>query len=75
MAQAVKASGGIVIVQVENLARAGTLHPQQVKVPGVCVDYIVVATKPQMQTRRHPVQGGPAGQHNGTPWSVFRPCR
>lgn len=49
-AQAAKASGGIVIVQVENLAKAGTLHPQRVKVPGVCVDYIVVAQRPQMQT-------------------------
>ncbi|MGD0231950.1 MAG: CoA-transferase [Syntrophorhabdales bacterium] len=50
VAQAVKTCGGIVIVQVENLAKAGSLHPQHVKVPGVCVDYIVVATKPQMQT-------------------------
>lgn len=49
-AQAAKACGGIVIAQVENLAKAGTLHPQRVKVPGVCVDYIVVAEKPQMQT-------------------------
>jgi len=50
VAQAVKASGGIVIVQVENLAKAGTLHPQQVLVPGICVDYIVVAQLPQWQT-------------------------
>lgn len=49
-AQAAKACGGIVIAQVENLAKAGTLHPQRVKVPGVCVDYIVIAEKPQMQT-------------------------
>ncbi len=49
-AQAAKASGGIVIAQVENLAKAGTLHPQRVKIPGVCVDYVVVAEKPQMQT-------------------------
>ena len=49
-AQAARASGGIVIVQVENLAKAGTLHPQRVKVPGVLVDYIVVAQRPQMQT-------------------------
>lgn len=48
--QAARAYDGIVIAQVENLAKAGTLHPQHVKVPGVCVDYIVVATKPQMQT-------------------------
>jgi len=51
VAQAAKASGGIVIVQVENLAKAGSLHPQRVKVPGVCVDYIVVAEKPQWQTQ------------------------
>lgn len=51
VAQAAKASGGIVIAQVENLAKAGTLHPQRVKVPGVCVDYIVVAARPQMQTQ------------------------
>lgn len=51
VAQATKASGGIVIVQVENLAKAGSLHPQRVKIPGVCVDYIVVAQKPQMQTQ------------------------
>jgi len=45
MAQAAKASGGIVIVQAEYLAKAGSLHPKQVKVPGILVDYIVVATK------------------------------
>ena len=50
IAQAARASGGIVIVQVENLAKAGTLHPQRVKIPGVCVDYVVIAEKPQMQT-------------------------
>ncbi|OPY62297.1 MAG: Acetate CoA-transferase YdiF [Syntrophorhabdaceae bacterium PtaU1.Bin034] len=50
VAQAAKACGGIVIAQVENLAKAGTLHPQRVRVPGVCVDYIVIARKPQMQT-------------------------
>ncbi len=49
-AMAARASGGIVIAQVEYLAKAGTLHPQRVKVPGVCVDYIVVAERPQMQT-------------------------
>jgi propionate CoA-transferase len=50
VAQAAKASGGIVIAQVEVLSKGGTFNPQLVRVPGVCVDYVVVATKPQMQT-------------------------
>jgi propionate CoA-transferase len=52
-AQAVRAQGGIVIVQVETLAKKGTMHPKLVKVPGIYVDYIVVAEKPEniMQTQ------------------------
>ncbi len=51
MAQAAKNSGGIVIAQVEYLARRGSLHPQRVKVPGDLVDHVVVAEPGQhMQT-------------------------
>jgi len=42
VAQAARASGGIVIAQVEHVVRAGSLHPKQVKIPGVVVDYVVV---------------------------------
>jgi len=52
IAMAARNSGGIVIVQVERLAAAGTLNPRQVKIPGVMVDCVVVAEKPEyhMQT-------------------------
>lgn len=45
VAQAAHKSGGIVIVQVEYVAKAGTLDPKSVKIPGILVDYIVVATE------------------------------
>ena len=44
IAQAVRHCGGIVIVQVEYLAKAGTLNPKEVKIPGILVDYVVQAT-------------------------------
>ena len=44
IATAVHNSGGVVIVQVERLAERGSLHPRNVKIPGVLVDCIVEAT-------------------------------
>lgn len=43
MAMAAKNSGGFVIAQVERVAETGSLHPRQVKVPGVLVDCVVIA--------------------------------
>jgi propionate CoA-transferase len=47
MAMAVKNSGGVVIVQVERIARSGSLNPRQVLIPGVLVDCVVVAEPEQ----------------------------
>jgi propionate CoA-transferase len=62
VAQAAKACGGIVIAEVERIAKAGTLHPKQVKVPGIMVDYVTVS-KPEhhfqtMGTYFNPVFAG-----------------
>lgn len=47
IATAAHNSGGIVIVQVERVADRGALSPREVKIPGVLVDCVVVAEKPE----------------------------
>ncbi|MFV0438259.1 MAG: acyl CoA:acetate/3-ketoacid CoA transferase [Desulfopila sp.] len=47
IATAVRNSGGVVIVQVERVAEAGTLSSRQVKIPGILVDCVVQST-PEM---------------------------
>lgn len=44
-AQAVRNSGGVVIVQVMEVAPAGSIPAHLVKIPGVLVDYVVVADR------------------------------
>ncbi len=53
LVMAAKASGAIVVAQVERLAQAGSLDPRMVKIPGMMVDYICVAEHPEniMQTQ------------------------
>lgn len=46
MAQAGRNSGGIVIVQVKQVARRGSMAPSDVRIPGNLVDYVVVCQDP-----------------------------
>ncbi|GIM45517.1 propionate CoA-transferase [Collibacillus ludicampi] len=79
-AQAAKACGGKVIVQVKYLAKSGTFHPKEVVIPGYLVDYVVIAENPMEEHRQipncvyHPVYSGelrvPVEQATPLPMSV-----
>jgi len=58
-ATAAKANNGIVIAQVERITKLGTLHPKNVKVPGILVDAIVLA-KPDNHWQTQVEQYNPA---------------
>ncbi|MDP2007376.1 MAG: malonate decarboxylase subunit alpha [Rubrivivax sp.] len=64
IAMAVHNSGGIVIAQVERLAEPHSLNPRQVKIPGVLVDCVVLAEKPEyhQQTFAEPYSAAFAGE-------------
>lgn len=74
LAMAAHNSGGIVIAQVERIADRHTLKPRDVQVPGVLVDCVVVAEKPEyhMQTFIEPYSAAFAGEIR-VPMSALTP--
>jgi len=60
VAMAAHNSGGIIIAQVERVADRATLNPRQVKIPGVLVDCVVIAEKPEYHAQTFAEQYSPA---------------
>ena len=75
-AQAAHNSGGIVLAQVKRLAKAGTLDPRAVQIPGILVDAIVVDEGQTMSafTGHNPAYAGemrvPVGHFEPLPLDV-----
>jgi propionate CoA-transferase len=69
IAMATHNSGGTVIVQVERLAKAGSLSSRQVQIPGILVDHVVLAEKSEhhMQTFAEPYSAVFSGELQAPP--------
>ena len=60
LAMATKADGGIVIACVERIAKAGTLDPRDIRIPGILVDYVCVEEHPENKLQTHITHFNPA---------------
>ncbi len=69
-ATAVRNNGGIIIAQVKRQVAAGSLKPKEVRIPGVLVDYIVIAPE-QTQTAQTQYEPAISGEIS-RPLSAFR---
>jgi propionate CoA-transferase len=72
IAMAAHNSGGVVIAQVERVAERGTLNSRQVKIPGLLVNCVVVAEKPEyhMQTFMEQYSAAFSGELRVPIWSI-----
>jgi propionate CoA-transferase len=59
-AMAAKNNGGVVIAQVERVVENGSIRPKDVKVPGILVDCVVIADKPEYHKMNYGTQHNPA---------------
>ncbi|WP_455258331.1 acyl CoA:acetate/3-ketoacid CoA transferase [Peptoniphilus asaccharolyticus] len=59
IAQAVHNCGGKVIVQVSKVVKNGSLDPKLVKIPGVCVDYVVEVHEPSLKQQAYDIDYEP----------------
>ncbi len=75
VAQAARNSGGKIVVQVQSVVEAGSLNPKDVVIPGIFVDAIVIASKPEyhMQTfatMYDPAYCGQSGDKKANPSTI-----
>jgi propionate CoA-transferase len=59
-AMAARNNGGVVIAQVERIVEGGSIKPKDVKIPGILVDCVVVADKPEYHRMNYGAQHNPA---------------
>lgn len=62
MATAARNTGGIVMVQVDEIVETGNIHPQMVTVPATLVDYVILGSPEN--TGQHFIEGFPSIVHS-----------